>query len=357
MKKNCKVVLTGGGTAGHVIPHIALLPTYKAEGWDILYIGSKGIEREVVRRNSIPFKTISAGKLRRYISGKNIIDAVKVAIGVAQAFFYLLRYRPNLIFSKGGYVCVPVAIAGWLLRIPVVTHESDLSPGLATRIVSRFAYSILYSFPDTVKMLPKKKAVFTGAPTRAELTLGEPEKGLKLCGFCSTNQRPILLIMGGSLGAKRINEALLGALNRILQNFRVIHICGKGKNLDIQHDGYKQFSYVDEDLRHIFAITEAVVCRSGAGSIFEFLELGIPMLLVPLSQGSRGDQVENAQAFLRKGWAMVLSERELTPNSLIESIDKLWSQRQQISRLQKEAFQGANPKESIIIALKEAIKL
>lgn len=314
--------LTGGGTAGHVTPHFALLPGIKQRGWTAFYIGSNGLEKPLVEAQGLEFHAIATGKLRRYFSMKNFVDVFKVGLGALQALAILSRRRPDAVFSKGGFVAVPVAVAAWVLRIPVVSHESDLTPGLANRLIAPFAKKIVYTFPETSKYM-KPSAMRVGTPIRAELLQGSRERGLALCGFSSDEQVPTLLVMGGSQGAQRINEALLKILPVLLQSTRVIHLTGKGKGLGFRHPRYKAFEFVSSELKDLFAATDLFMGRAGANSIFEVLALKIPMLLVPLEIGSRGDQVLNAKSFETNGWALVLRETQLTPETLQAAIDDL----------------------------------
>lgn len=325
-----KVVLTGGGTAGHVMPHIALLPLMKNEGWELFYLGSKGIEKNLIEPLGIPFYQIQVGKLRRYFSLENMTDIFRLLIGIIQSFWYLMRIKPQLVFSKGGFVSVPVSIAAKVLRIPVVTHESDLTPGLANRIISRFSNLILTSFPETERFLQKYPSRLVGIPVRHELLEGNLEEGLKICGF--KPDLPRVLVMGGSLGAQRINDALLKALPSLVERFQVIHITGQGKALDYQHSNYKGFEFLGGELKHVFAAADVIVSRSGANSIFEFLRLEKPMILIPLEFGSRGDQVDNAACFERNGYAKVLREADLNSSSLESSIEELVKERETLSK-------------------------
>lgn len=328
MKQTPLIVLTGGGTAGHVMPCLALVPYLQDEGFDIYYIGSKGIEKKLIQDHGIKFKTISSGKLRRYFSFRNFLDIFNVIIGFLQSFIILVFNRPDVIFSKGGFVSVPVAVSGWLLRIPVVTHESDLTPGLANRIIGRFAHKILYSFKETSKYLPSDKSEYVGVPIRKELLNGDITLGKKLCGFKS--DFPVILFMGGSLGAQKINEALKGAIDYLTTKYNIIHITGSGKKINFSHENYKSFEFLKDELKDIFALSNFIVSRSGANSIFEFLALQKPMLLIPLEQGSRGDQVHNANNFKSHGWAHILKESDLTPDTLITALEALISQKHEI---------------------------
>jgi UDP-N-acetylglucosamine--N-acetylmuramyl-(pentapeptide) pyrophosphoryl-undecaprenol N-acetylglucosamine transferase len=319
------VCLTGGGTAGHVTPHFALLPELRRRGWHCFYVGSTGLEKPLVEAAGIEFKAISSGKLRRYFSVQNAVDLFKVAAGCVQALAILAAKRPDVVFSKGGFVAVPVAVAAWLLRIPVVTHESDTTPGLATRIISRFATRIIYTFPETGARLPPG-SVQTGTPIREELFAGDAERGRKLCGFATAPALPTLMIMGGSQGAQRINAALERILPDLVAGYRIIHLTGKGKRLAFTHANYKGVEYASDELKDFLALADYVVSRAGANSLFELLALRKPMLLIPLEMGSRGDQVINAEAFVRNGWAAVLREGELTDASLRQSLTTLAGQ-------------------------------
>ena len=354
INKPKRIVLTGGGTAGHVIPHIALLPLLRQEKWDLIYLGSNGIERELIGKSGVEFKTIAAGKLRRYFSFKNLSDLFKVALGCVQSLFLLLWIRPNLVFSKGGFVSVPVTFAAWLLKIPVITHESDQTPGLANRIILRFAKKILYSFPETAKHLPSKKAIFTGTPIRRELFAGDREKGLQLCGFVENVEKPVLLVMGGSLGALKINQALKSCVASLVKDYRIVHITGRDKGIGFEHPDYKAFTFLGDELKDVFAITDFVIARAGANSIFEFLALHKPMLLIPLEAGSRGDQISNANSFAKEGWAKVLREGALSGESLLAEIRELGEAANKIRDRQKK-LQLNNSTDTIIEILKAEV--
>jgi UDP-N-acetylglucosamine--N-acetylmuramyl-(pentapeptide) pyrophosphoryl-undecaprenol N-acetylglucosamine transferase len=332
------IALTGGGTAGHVMPHLALLPEFKKLNYEVFYIGSAGIEKSIIAGTGMPFEQIAAGKLRRYFSWENFLDVFRIALGVYQSLKILSGRRPNVIFSKGGFVSVPVAVAGWLLRIPVVSHESDLTPGLANRIIAKFAKKILYTFKETQKYLPADKSQYVGLPIRLELAQGESEAGVRLCGFESDwlPSSRLILIMGGSLGAQRLNEAIEEILPALTQEFFVVHITGKGKGLKFVHPRYKSFEYVADDLKHLFKITDYVISRAGANSIFEFLFLNIPMLLIPLEAGSRGDQIQNAAYFAKNNWSHVLREADATGKNVMDSIQSLVKSADEIKKAQRD---------------------
>ncbi len=312
-----KIVLTGGGTAGHVMPHLALLPEMKKRSWHVFYIGTSRIEKHLISECSIPFYTICAGKLRRYFSIENFLDLFKCGVGFFQSLYYLLRLKPDLVFSKGGYVSVPVCLAAKVLGIPVATHESDVTPGLANKIIIKVAHKIFYSFPQSKKYLPKD-AFYIPLPVRAELFQGSKDRALKLCDFKNEDLRPVVLIIGGSQGASRLNQIFLSSQEKFLKIFRVIHLTGKGKQTGLKvPSSYYEIEYAGEELKDFLALADLVVSRAGANSIFEFQALNKPMVLIPLSQGSRGDQVVNAKAFEEKGLALVLAEKDLTSESLL----------------------------------------
>lgn len=328
--------LTGGGTAGHVTPHFALLPGIRRRGWQVFYIGSRGLEQPLVEAQGIEFEAVASGKLRRYLSVKNAIDLFKVAAGCVQAFWILLRRRPDAVFSKGGFVAVPVAWAAWVLRIPVVSHESDVTPGLANKLIAPLAAQLLYTFPETAKYLTGK-ARHVGTPVRDELFQGSRARGLELCGFDPKDEVPTYLVMGGSQGAQRLNEALRGALPWLLERARVVHLTGKGKGLGYTHPRYKSFEFVTGELKDLYALADFVVSRAGANSLFELLALRKPMLLVPLELGSRGDQVINAESFARHGWALVLREKAVDAAAFQAALADLAGKADALRRAQQDA--------------------
>ena len=326
-----KIVLTGGGTAGHVSPNIALLPSLEADGWEIVYIGSKnGIEKKLVAEVGLSYYGISSGKLRRYFSWENFIDPFKVIKGVFDAYFAIAKIKPQVVFSKGGFVTVPVILASWLHRVPMIIHESDFSSGLANRLSIPFANKVCVTFPETVKNLAKyaAKVIHTGLPIRPEILEGVASRGRELCGF--TADLPVLFVVGGSTGSAKINQAIRTNLDKITTKYQVVHACGKG-NLDDSlsgHPHYRQFEYLGKELADILAIADLVVSRSGANAVFEFLTLRKPNLLIPLSKASsRGDQILNAQSFAARGYSAVLLEENLTSESLLAAIADLDTRR------------------------------
>ncbi len=325
-----RIILTGGGTAGHVTPNIALIPRLRELGYEIQYIGSyDGIEKKLIEELGIPYYGISSGKLRRYFDLKNFTDPFRVAKGFLQAKKLLKQLRPDIIFSKGGFVTVPVVQAAKGQKIPVVIHESDMTPGLANRLAIPAASKVCCNFPETVSLLPEGKAVLTGCPIREELRRGNRLAGLKFCGF--TADKPVLLVIGGSLGSVAVNKAIRGILPTLLKAFQVVHLCGKG-NLDetlTGISGYVQYEYIQQELADLFALADLVVSRAGANAICELLELRKPNLLIPLSAAaSRGDQILNAKSFQKQGFSIMLEEEQLTPELLTSKIMELYENRQ-----------------------------
>ena len=354
---NKLLAMTGGGTAGHVNPNFAIAPGLVERGWQLMYVGSKGVEKELVAKfGKIAFHQIAAGKLRRYFDFQNFLDIARIFIGLMQCVALFIRRRPAVIFSKGGFVSVPVAWAGWLLRIPVVTHESDLTPGLATKLIDPIATTILYTFPETAKFLPRGKSVCAGTPIRSELLSGNRSEGQRLCGFDPSDKTPVILVMGGSQGAQRINDCLAKALPELVKSYRIIHLSGKGKGIVFVDPHYKVFEFVLDELKHLYAACDVIVSRAGANAIFEFLALHRPMLLIPLEIGSRGDQVKNAESFQRSGWAHVIRETTVTPESLREGIANLIASGQQMVSEQQK-FPSGNAIATIVQEIEKAAGL
>ncbi|MCI6648958.1 MAG: undecaprenyldiphospho-muramoylpentapeptide beta-N-acetylglucosaminyltransferase, partial [Lachnospiraceae bacterium] len=317
-----KIILTGGGTAGHVTPNIALLPALKEAGYEVEYIGSyNGMEKELIEKEGIPYHGISSGKLRRYFDWKNFSDPFRVIHGYGQARSLIKKIKPAIIFSKGGFVSVPVVLAAKSLHVPAIIHESDMTPGLANRIAMRGAVKICCNFPETLKYLPEGKGVLTGSPIRQQLLHGDRQKALEFTGL--PGEKPILLIIGGSLGSVFINNAVRGALDELLERFEIIHLCGKG-NLDHSLDGkkgYVQYEYISKELPDLFAAADLVISRAGANAICELLALHKPNILIPLSRNaSRGDQILNANSFKKQGFSYVIEEEQVNEKTLSEAI-------------------------------------
>ena len=313
-----KVLFTGGGSAGHVSVNVALIPEFKKNGYKISYIGSKtGIEKDMIGKLSdVKYYKISSGKLRRYFSWENFIDPFKVLKGIIDSLIILKKEKPNFVFSKGGFVSVPVCVAAKLLRIPVLLHESDLTPGLANKI--RFCNHIFTTFEDTKKYLPKGKASLIGAIVRDDIYTGESKKAFELTSF--NNEKPVILVMGGSLGSKILNDFIWNNIDELTSKYQIVHLVGKGLlNNNIEKEGYKQFEFLSKELFDILKITDFAFSRAGANSLYEFLALDLPPILVPLGTNqSRGDQIENARFFEKNGFAKVVTEEDLPTLSVAQ---------------------------------------
>lgn len=333
------IVLTGGGTAGHVTPNIALIARLKEEGYKISYIGSyTGIEKTLIEEQGIPYYGISSGKLRRYFDLKNFTDPFRVLKGFGEARKLLKKLQPDIVFSKGGFVSVPVVVAAGRLKIPTIIHESDMTPGLANKLCIPSAVKVCCNFPETKSHLPEGKAVVTGTPIRQELLSGDPQKGRDFTGF--TSDKPVILIIGGSLGAQAVNTAVRNILPQLLPEFQVVHLCGKGKKDESLTGltGYVQYEYIEKELADLFAMADIVISRAGANAICELQALKKPNLLIPLSaNASRGDQILNARSFEKQGFSMVLEEEEITDQVLLDAVKKLFENRDTYCRAMENA--------------------
>jgi len=335
-----KIILTGGGTAGHVTPNIALLPFLQADGYEVHYIGSKeGLERGLIEPYGIPYHCISAGKLRRYADVKNITDIFKILRGFGGAFGIIRRLKPDILFSKGGFVSVPAVAAARMLGVKCVVHESDITPGLANRLSQPFASKICASFPETLTHLPEHKGVLTGTPIRQELLQGDNEKGIRFLEWRAEG-KPIIMAMGGSQGSVMINNCVRAALPELLQRFRVIHLCGKGNLSGQKKPGYAEFEYMGSELADLYALADIVVSRAGANTLFELLAIRKPNLLIPLDAGSRGDQKANAESFALQGFSKILPEKALNPERLLKDVQLLYNERDNFIRNMSSHKQG-----------------
>lgn len=334
-----KIVLTGGGTLGHVTPHLALIPHLKEAGYEIHYIGTeKGMEAPKIRAvEGVTYHAVQTGKLRRYFSWQNFTDPFRVIVGAVQSARLMGKIKPDVCFSKGGFVAVPVVFGAWLHRIPVLCHESDLTPGLANKLCKPFARKIATTFPECAEALGPK-AEMTGTPLRPELFHGSRAKGLSMLRF--DGAKPILLMMGGSSGAQAVNKALREALPELLKSFDVAHICGKG-NLDDALEGtpgYAQMELLDKELPDVLACADLVLSRAGSNALMEFQALGRPMLLVPYPKGaSRGDQILNAQSLEKRGLCRVLMQENMTAETLAEALNQTWRDREKLMEAVKNA--------------------
>lgn len=337
-----RILLTGGGTAGHVTPNIALFPGLHNLGYDIHYIGSyEGIEKKLLEEFQVSYYGISSGKLRRYFDPKNFTDPFKVIKGYRESLKLIKRIKPDILFSKGGFVSVPVVYAAKKCKVPIIIHESDMTPGLANKLCIPFANHVCCNFPETLNHLPEEKAVLTGSPIRKELLSGNKLRALNFCGF--TANKPVIMVIGGSLGSVIVNEAVKSILPELLKNFQVIHLCGKGKVDPALNNlpGYIQFEYVKKELSDLFALSDLIISRAGANAICELLALGKPNILIPLSvNASRGDQILNARSFEKQGFSAVIEEEELTKEHLLETIQKIYSSRNKYIEAMKKNDQS-----------------
>lgn len=341
-----RIILTGGGTAGHVTPNIALIPELEKRGFEIHYIGSKtGIEKELIGNFDIPYYGISSGKLRRYFDVKNFTDPFRIIKGYSEAKSLIKQIQPDVIFSKGGFVTVPVVKAASRKGIPCVLHESDISPGLANRLCIPSAKVVCANFPETIANLPENKAYLTGTPIRSELFSGNRLKGLDFCNF--TANKPVILVIGGSLGSVRVNEAVRKILPELLDKYQVIHLCGKDKiDEDLQGtEGYVQFQYIQKELCDLLDAADLVISRAGANAICELLALHKPNILIPLSmEASRGDQILNAASFEKQGFSCVIREEELTSEKLLAAVKEVEENKEQY----KAAMSASNQQDAVV---------
>ena len=350
------IILTGGGTAGHVTPNIAMIPRLQELGYTISYIGSyEGIEKKLIEEMGIPYYGISSGKLRRYFDLKNFTDPFRVLKGFGEARKLMKQLKPDVVFSKGGFVTVPVVIAASRSKVPTFIHESDMTPGLANKISIPFATKVCCNFPETVSELPADKAVLTGTPIRQELLSGDPQKALAFTGL--SNDKPVIMVIGGSLGAVAVNNAVRAVLPELLKDFQVIHLCGKGKLDESLKDtkGYVQYEYIKKELADLFALADVVISRAGANAICEISALKKPNLLIPLSaRASRGDQILNARSFQRLGYSVVLEEEEITNEKMLNAIHELYENRSQYTDAMAKSKQ-TNSIEQIVQLFEQAV--
>lgn len=352
-----RIILTGGGTAGHVTPNIALLPGLREAGYEISYIGSyDGIEKKLIEEFNVPYYGISTGKLRRYLTKENLKEPFRVIKGYTEAKKLLKELKPDVIFSKGGFVSVPVVKAAKSLKIPTIIHESDMTPGLANKISIPSAWKVCCNFPETLNYLPKNKAVLTGTPLRKELLSGDRLLALHFTGLSAN--KPVIMVIGGSLGSVAINEAVRKILPQLLKDFQIVHLCGKGKiDTSLEHTtGYVQYEYIKKELADLFALSDMVISRAGANAICELLALKKPNILIPLSKKvSRGDQILNAASFKKQGFSAVLDEDTLTSEQLLATIQDVYTNRKEYTA-KMEAAQGVQSTDIILSMIDEAVK-
>lgn len=335
-----RIVLTGGGSAGHVTPNIALLPELRKRNYEIFYIGSKnGIEKQLIEEENVKYYGISSGKLRRYFDLKNFTDPFRVIKGFYEASSIIKEIKPDVVFSKGGFVTVPVVIAADRKKVPCIIHESDMSPGLANKLCIPHAVKVCTNFPEAARGIGEK-AVVTGTPIRKEMFSGNRIAGLDFLGF--TANKPVLMVVGGSLGAAAVNSMVRDALPELLRRYQIVHLCGSGKVDDSLAglEGYVQFEYIKKEMCDLMTAADIIISRAGANAICEILALNKPNLLVPLpAASSRGDQVLNAESFERQGFSVVIKEEQLTTGTLIDEVDKLYNNRESYINKMKDNSQ------------------
>lgn len=352
-----RIILTGGGTAGHVTPNIALIPRLKDEGYDIHYIGSyNGIEKKLIEDMKIPYHGISSGKLRRYFDVKNFSDPFRVIKGYGEAARLMKSLKPDVVFSKGGFVSVPVVIAAKNHHIPAIIHESDMTPGLANKLCLSSAVKICCNFPEAMEHLPKEKAVLTGTPIRQELFQGDSVDAIRFTGLSAN--KPTILVVGGSTGSVKVNEAVRNCLDSLLDTYQVIHLCGKDKVDPAYADrpGYVQYEYIKKELSSMLSLADIVISRAGANAICELQALAKPNILIPLgSNASRGDQILNAESFEKQGFSYVLHEEDLSNESLLAAVEQVYTHREDY-RSTMAASQMSNSIDIIIDLINQACK-
>lgn len=354
-KQSKTIVFTGGGSTGHVSVNLALIPYFLERDWIVEYIGStNGIEKQLLSRfYSVKYNSITTGKLRRYLDWNNVIDAFKVLKGIFEAFVLIWKIKPQVIFSKGGFVSFPVVVAGWLNRVPVILHESDVTLGLANKLALPFVSKICMTFKETEKYVSSQKGIFIGPIIREDFKAGCKNRGAKYCGFSLL--KSTLLVIGGSLGSQTINSVIRESLQDLLSTFQIVHICGKG-NIDesLNLAGYQQYEYINNEFADVLALADIVISRAGANSIFEFLFMKKPMILVPLSKkASRGDQIINANAFKKSGFCEIISDEELNANKILDVANFVNKNREQyIKNMQQQSID--NPTIKLVQIIEQA---
>lgn len=325
-----KIIFTGGGSGGHVTLNLGLIPLFLQDGWEVVYIGSKnGIENELIKKiKGVKYYPIATGKLRRYFSWENFKDAMRVPLGVFEAWNIIRKEKPDVVFSKGGFVSFPVVFGAWLNgNKKIYMHESDVTPGLANKMSLPFVSTFFTTFADTADYVSDKNKVRCVGPVLTDrLNNGDAEKARDMCNFKS--DKPVLMFVGGSLGAKSINNAVIKNLEALLEKYQIIHICGKGQTALARCEGYAPFEFVDKEFKDLMALADVVVSRSGSNAIFELLSQKKPMLLVPLpSTSSRGEQSLNAKSFQKQGFAEILTDDKVETD-LLTAVDNVFKYRQ-----------------------------
>ena len=323
--------MTGGGTAGHIFPNLALADELKKDGIACEYLGRPhGIEAGIVKETGMPFHNMNSGRLHRSFDLDLLRTPIRMGVGVFQGIYHILKHRPGAIFCKGGFMSWPAAVAGWLTYTPVILHESDLTPGLANKLCAPFANRLCVTFPETLKHLPEGKAVYTGTPIRESLTQGSREKGFELTGL-DPNGKPVLMVVGGSLGAGALNDAVDQYFDLLMEHFQILHLYGSYSDYEVKHHakGYFPLQFAKDELPDLFAMTDLVLSRAGSNAINEFLLLKMPNVLVPLpTENSRGDQILNAEQFEAQGFSYLLRQEDITEESLMKALETVYTNRE-----------------------------
>ncbi len=340
--KNRLIVFTGGGTAGHVFPAFPVISRLKSRGIQVIWIGSsKGVERGWIEKEGLSFYGVPSGKFRRYFSLKNLTDLFRIFGGFVSSLFFLIRQKPSLVFSKGGFVSVPPVAAARLLGIPVYTHESDVDPGLATRLNLKLGASALLTYEETKEFLPAsalQRASVTGNPVRDIIFQGNAAAGRRLAGIAPDDARPLVLVFGGSQGAREINDLITAVLDDLLQIAAVVHQRGPGNPGIADRPGYMSRTFFAEELPHLLAAADVSVARSGAGSLWELAATGTPALFVPLRGATRGDQLRNAALAEKAGMSLTLKENA-GPREFLEQLKQLLLDEECRNTMKKAALQ------------------
>jgi UDP-N-acetylglucosamine--N-acetylmuramyl-(pentapeptide) pyrophosphoryl-undecaprenol N-acetylglucosamine transferase len=320
------IAVTGGGTGGHIFPVVAVIEELRGRGvLDLCWIGEKGgKEQEWSSSLGVPYFGIRTGKLRRYFSFQNLTDIFSVLVGIVQAHRILKRAKPAVLFSKGGFVSVPPALAARRLNIPVVTHESDMHPGLATRIIARNASVVCVSFERSAAAFEGRRVEYTGNPVREALRSADPSRGARFLDF--QDPLPVVTVLGGSLGASSLNRAVQEMREEGQLSFNLVHQCGRGK-VDQGPDRerrFRRFEFIGDEIGDVLAVSDLIISRAGAGALCEIGFLGKPSILVPLPRSkSRGEQIENARSFQKRGAALVIEDERLSGGTIVSAIEDL----------------------------------
>jgi len=358
---NYMIAITGGGTGGHIFPNISIVEELKIRGEkNIVWIGEKGGKEELfAKKLNIPFYGIKAGKIRRYFSLKNFSDLFLVVLGFFQSLFLLSKLKPKLLFSKGGFVSIPPAFAARVLRVPVLTHESDINPGLANRLISKASYAVCTSFKETSPYFPGKRVFYTGNPVRKVIKDGNSKRGKIFLGF--KEDLPFVMVVGGSLGAQSINNTIYKIVDNYDLPFNLVHQCGRGNlnNTFIKIKKYRQYEFLGKEIGDVMAVSTLIISRAGAGALYEISYLGKPSILIPLSKtASRGEQVDNAKFFEENGASIVILNDDLNEKILFKTVCNLLENKNTLVEMGKKAFRllNHNAEEKIVDIIEDILK-